>query len=106
MEAWAYDQHWKMWEMGTEGSQFSIAQNDFGDRMRLAGIKPAAGKQVEAIRVSLQAPGSALVSVRFTLVTRAHRLVQFVWNFAAYYDGREWRLDLNDFLKLINYNNY
>jgi len=29
MEAWAYDQHWKMWEMGTEGSQFSISQKIF-----------------------------------------------------------------------------
>ena len=105
MEAWAYDQHWKMWELGTRGSQFGITQNDFGTRMRLAQLKPAAGKQVEALQVFPEAPG-ATVSVRFTLETRRRQLVQVVWNFPAFYEEAAWRFDLNEFLKLLSCQNY
>jgi hypothetical protein len=106
MEAWAYDQHWKMWEMGTRGSQFGITQNDFGTRMRLAQLKPAAGKQVEALQVFPEAPGRATVSVRFTLENRRRQLVQFVWNFPTVYEESAWRFDLNEFLKILSYQNY
>jgi len=91
---------------GTRGSQFGITQNDLGTRMRLAQLKPAAGKQVEALQVCPKAPGRATVSARFTLETRRRQLVQAVWNFPAFYEKDAWRFDLNEFLKLLNYQNY
>ena len=75
MEAWAYDQHWKMWEMGTQASQISNPQRDFAEEMRLRMIKPAAGKQIEGLRVQPRSEWEAQAVVRFSLENhKTHRI--------------------------------
>jgi hypothetical protein len=102
MEAWAYDQHWRMWEMGTESSRMSISQNDFADRLRLSTIKPAAGKQVEAIQVDAQSATRAAVQARFSLEHhRQHRIRAFTLSTAAALEYDNWRFNLQDFLLLV-----
>jgi hypothetical protein len=103
MEAWAYDQHWTMWEMGNEASRMAWSQNAFAEQVRLSRIRPAAGKQVEEIHVYPQSASYAEIVVRFSL---EHHLQQRIRTFTmtvpmALQDGR-WRFQLGDFLQLLN----
>lgn len=103
MEAWAYDQHWRMWEMGTEDSQARIGQNEFADRLRLKGIKPAAGKQVEAIEVYPQSARRVEMDVRFTLESpRDSTSESFSGTISAWKEGAAWKFNLGQFLRLVN----
>jgi hypothetical protein len=102
MEAWAYDQHWRMWEMGTESSRMSISQNDFADRLRLSTIKPAAGKQVEAIQVYAESGTQANINARFSLEHhKQHRIRAFTLSTTAALEYDNWRFHLQDFLLLV-----
>ena len=75
MEAWDYDQRWRMWDMGSQSSQMSVSQNDFADQVRVSTIKPAAGKQVEGIRVYPQSATQASIQARSSLENhKYHRL--------------------------------
>jgi len=102
MEAWAYDEHWKMWEMGTEKSQAGISQHDFADELRLRMVKPAAGKQVEGLRVQPRSEWEAQAVVRFSLENhKTHRIQAMTWTFPLWQDDvGNWRFDLGDFLEL------
>jgi hypothetical protein len=103
MEAWAYDQHWRMWEMGTEDSQARIGQNEFANRLRLKGIKPAAGKQVEAIEVYPQSARRVEMDVRFTLENpRDSTSESFSGTISAWKEGAAWKFNLGQFLRLVN----
>ena len=102
MEAWAYDQHWHMWEMGTESSRMSISQNEFADRLRVSAIKPAAGKQVEAIQVSPQSATRADIQARFSLEHhKQQRIRSFTLNTTAVLEYGSWRFNVQDFLMLV-----
>ncbi len=103
MEAWAYDQHWRMWEMGTEASRKAISQTDFSDRMRQSNITPAAGKQVEAIKVYPHSANNADVYARFTLENNLLRRHQtFTVTFPAFKEWGRWTFQLGDILNLLN----
>jgi hypothetical protein len=102
MEAWAYDQHWRMWDMGTESSRMSVSQNDFADCLRLSTIKPAAGKQVEAVQVYPQSATRADIQARFSLEHhKRHRIRAFTLTTTAALEYDNWRFNLQDFLLLV-----
>jgi hypothetical protein len=102
MEAWAYDQHWRMWEMGTESSRMSVGQNDFADRLRVSTIKPAAGKQVEALQVVAHSPTQAVIQARFSLEHHKQRRIRsFTLSTTAALEYGNWRFNVQDFLLLV-----
>jgi hypothetical protein len=101
MEAWAYDQHWRMWETGTESSRTSVGQNDFADRLRVSTIKPAAGKQVEAIQVFAQSATRADIQARFSLEHHKQRRIRsFTLSTTAALEYGNWRFNVQDLLML------
>jgi len=103
MEAWAYDQHWTMWEMGNEASRMAWSQNDFGDRVRVSRIKPAAGKQVEEIRVYPRSASYAEIFVRFSLENHfQQRIRTFTMTVPMILQDGRWRFQLGDFLQLLS----
>lgn len=104
MEAWAYEEYWRLWEMGTRTSRSALPREDFTDRMRRGNTHPAAGKQIEMIQVVSTLPKSATVYVRFGLEDRRRSWVEsserpFLLNLE---DGR-WTVSLWDFVGLANY---
>ncbi len=102
MEAWAYDQHWRMWEMGTEASRKGIGQNEFADRLRASKIKPAAGKQVEALEADPHSARYVELDVRFSLENSWDATSNsFSETIEARKEGAEWKFDLGDFLQLL-----
>jgi len=103
MECWAYDQHWRMWEAGNEASRIAWAQNEFADRVRRTGIKPAAGKQVEEIRVYPKSEYHAEIFVRFSLENHPlHRIRTFTMTVPTVVQDGRWRFQLGDFLQLLD----
>lgn len=104
MEAWAYEEYWRLWEMGTRTSRSALPREDFTDRMRRGNTHPAAGKQIEMIRVLSRQPRSATVYVRFGVEDRRRSWVEsserpFLLNLE---DGR-WTVSLWDFVGLANF---
>ena len=103
MEAWAYDQHWTMWEMGNHASRMAWSQNDFGDRLRVSRIKPAAGKQVEEIRVYPKSASYAEIVVRFSLENHVQQRIRtFTMTVPMILQDGRWRFQLGDFVQLLN----
>jgi len=103
MEFWAYDQHWRMWEMGNEASRIAWKQNEFTDRMRRSGINPAAGKQVEEIRVYPESEYQAEIFVRFSLENHLLRRIRpFTMTVPTVVQEGRWRFQLGDFLQLLD----
>jgi hypothetical protein len=101
MEHWGYDQHWSMWELGTGSSRTTVSQREFADRIRMSTIKPAAGKQVEAIQVFPQSATRADLQVRFSLEHhKQHRIRTFTVSTTVVLEDGAWRFDLQDFLPL------
>jgi hypothetical protein len=102
MEAWAYEQHWRMWEMGTEASRRDIGQNEFADRLRASKIKPAAGEQVEALEADPHSERYVELDVRFSLENAWDATSHsFSGTIAAQKEGPEWKFNLRDFLRLL-----
>jgi hypothetical protein len=104
MEAWAYDEFWRLWDMGSSASRRALSQGDFTDRMRAGTTRPAAGKQVEAIRVTPQSPDLAMIYVRFGLEDRRRPWAESTDRpfFVRLEDGR-WAVNLWDFVGLASY---
>ena len=104
MEAWAYEEYWRLWEMGTRTSRSALPREDFTDRMRRGNTHPAAGKQIEMIQVLSTQHNSATVYVRFGVEDRRRSWAEsterpFLLNIE---DGR-WTVSLWDFVGLANY---
>ena len=70
MQAWAYEQYWRLWDMGSRASRAALSREDFTERMRRGNTRPAAGRQVEALAVTSNSPDSARLDVQFGLVKR------------------------------------
>lgn len=102
MEAWAYAQHWQMWEMGTEDSRKAIGQNAFADRLRASKIEPVAGKQVVALEADPHSQRYVELEVQFSLENAQDATSQsFSGTIAARKEGSEWKFNLGDFLRLL-----
>jgi hypothetical protein len=56
MEMWAYREFWRLWEVSTAESRVTMTQNDFAALMEKGSARPAAGRQVEDLRVSVTSP--------------------------------------------------
>lgn len=104
MEAWAYDEYWRLWDMGTRATRAAISQGDFTDRMRTGTTRPAAGKQVEAIQVVPESPDTAVAYVRFGLEEKHGPQEETTERpfFLRLEDGR-WTVNLWDFVGLAYY---
>jgi len=104
MEAWAYEAHWRLWEMGTRASRSALPREAFTDRMRRGNSQPSAGKQVELIQVISTQPTSALVYVRFGVEDKRRPWVESTERpfLLSLEDGR-WMVSLWDFVGLANY---
>jgi hypothetical protein len=103
MERWAYDQHWMMWEMGNSASRIAWSQNEFAERIRRTGIKPAAGKQVEEIRIYPKSEYHAEIFVRFSLENHPlNRIRTFTMTIPTVVQDGRWRFQLGDFLQLLD----
>jgi hypothetical protein len=104
MEAWAYDEFWRLWDMGSSASRAALSQADFTDRMRAGTTRPAAGKQVEAIRVTAQSPDVAMVYARFGLEDRRRPWAESTERpFVLRLEDTRWTVNLWDFVGLASY---
>ncbi|HWU40367.1 MAG TPA: hypothetical protein VN203_22190 [Candidatus Acidoferrum sp.] len=104
MEAWAYEQYWRLWDMGSKASRSALTQEEFTQRMRSGNARPAAGRQVEAIQVVSTLPESALLQVRFGLEDRYRPWTESTDRpFVLLYEEGRWTVSLWDFISLANY---
>jgi hypothetical protein len=104
MQAWAYEEYWRLWDMGSSASRAALSREEFTDRMRRGNSRPAAGKQVEAIQVTSSSPDSALVAVRFGLEDRRRPWAESTGRpFLLRLEDGRWRVNLWDFVGLANY---
>ena len=104
MQAWAYDEYWRLWDMGSRASRAVLSREQFTERMQNGTSRPAAGKQVEAIQVASISPDSGTVQVRFGLEDKRRPWAESTERlfFLKREDG-EWKVSLWDFVGLANY---
>ena len=104
MEMWAYHEFWHLWEMSTSESRFVITQNEFAAQMERGTARPAAGRRVEDLRVSVTSAQTALVVARIGLEDpQTNTTRPIVRSFLLYYQEGRWRPQLSDFLGLSAY---
>jgi hypothetical protein len=104
MEAWAYEEYWRLWDMGARTSRAALSQGDFTERMRAGTTRPAAGKQVEAIQAIPTSPDAAVVYVRFGLEDKRRPWEESTErSFLLLLEDDRWRVNLWDFVGLANY---
>lgn len=104
MEMWAYREFWHLWEVSTSESRFPLTQNDFAALMEKGSTRPAAGRQVEDLRISVTSPQTALVVARIGLEDpQTNTTRPIVRSFLLYYQEGRWRPQLSDFLGLSTY---
>ncbi|HSB71383.1 MAG TPA: hypothetical protein VLT62_18815 [Candidatus Methylomirabilis sp.] len=104
MAAWAYEEYWRLWEMGTGPSRSALPRQEFTDRMRRGNTQLAAGKQVEEIQVTSNSPESALLYVRFGLEDKRRVLTESVERpFLLRLEEGQWKVSLWDFIGLANF---
>ncbi len=104
MQAWAYEEYWRLWDMGSSASRTALSREDFTERMRRGNTRPAAGKQVEALAVTSSSHDSALLDVRFGLEdTRRPWAASTGRPFHLRLEDGGWKVNLWDFVGLANY---
>jgi hypothetical protein len=104
MQAWAYEEYWRLWDMGSRASRAALSREDFTDRMRRGNTRPAAGRQVEALAVASSSPDSALLEVRFGLEDTRRPWVESTGRpFVLLFEDGGWKVNLWDFVSLANY---
>jgi hypothetical protein len=104
MQAWAYEEYWRLWDMGTKASRAALSREDFTDRMRRGNTRPAAGRQVEALAVTSNSPESALLDVQFGLEDTRRPWTESTGRpFVLLYEDGAWKVNLWDFVSLANY---
>ncbi len=104
MEAWAYDEFWRLWDLGSIASRAAVSRGDFTERMRAGTTRPAAGRQVEAIHVELQSLDLAVVYARLGLEDKRRPWVESTERpfFLRFEEGR-WAVNLWDLVGLAYY---
>jgi len=104
MQAFAYREFWRLWDISTRESRLRFTQKDFEAAMEKGGNRPAAGGQVEDLSIKVTSPHAALVTARITLehplpvYPQPSRIV--VRSFVFSYEDGRWRPHLSDFLGL------
>ncbi len=104
MEMWAYREFWHLWEISTDESRFRYPQNDFAALMEKGNARPATGRRVEDLRISVMSPQTAVVLARIGIEDPNTNTIQsIVRSFLFYYESGRWRPQLSDFLGLSSY---
>ena len=104
MQAWAYEEYWHLWDMGSSASRAALSKEEFTERMRRGNTRPAAGKQVEVVQVISSSSDSALVQVRFGLEdTRRPWAERADRPFLLRLEDGRWAVSLWDFVGLASY---
>ncbi len=104
MQAWTYEEYWRLWDMGSSASRAALSREDFTERMRRGNTRPAAGKQVEAVQVISSSPTSALVAVKFGLEDKRRPWAESTGrSFLLRLEDGGWKVSLWDFVGLANY---
>ncbi len=104
MEMWAYREFWHLWEVSTEASRFHYSQNDFAALMEKGSARPAAGRRVEDVRISVTSPQTAVVLARIGLEDpNTNTTRPIVRSFLFSYEGGRWHPQLSDFPGLSAY---
>jgi len=67
MEPWAFGEFRRLWEISSDESRFYYTQNDCAALMERGSARPAAGRRVEDLKVSVTSPQSAVVLARIGL---------------------------------------
>ncbi len=110
--AWAYDEHWRLYAMGTKGSRATLSETDFVERMRKGTGRPRSDVTIHEVRIS----GShAVVQATLQLEYRpstdpyrkpaprvaspAEKTVQVI---LVYEDG-DWRINIQHFVGMSGY---
>ncbi len=102
MELWAYGEFWRLWEISSDESRFYYTQNGFAALMERGSARPAAGRRVEDLKVSITSPQSAVVLARIGLED-PNTTQPIVRSFLFYHEVGRWRPQLSDFLGLSSY---
>ena len=104
MELWAYREFWRLWEVSTSTSRFSMSQSEFADVMERGTARPAAGRRIEDLRISATSPETAVVLARIGLEDPGTNTIRpLVRSFLFFYEDGRWRPQLSDFLGLSSY---
>ena len=104
MELWAYGEFWRLWEISSDEGRFYYAQNDFTAMMERGSARPAVGRRVEDLKVSVTSPRSAVVLARIGLEDPSTSTTRpIVRSFLFSYEDGRWRPQLSDFLGLSSY---
>ena len=104
VQMWAYREFWRLWEVSTRESRFTTSQDDFSVQMEKGSVRPAAGRQVEDLQVSITSPQTALVVARIGLEDpRSTTPQSVVRSFLFFHQDGRWRPQLSDFLGLSAY---
>jgi hypothetical protein len=104
MQAWAYEEYWRLWDMGSSASRAALSREEFTDRMRRGNTRPAAGKQVEAVQTISSSPDSAMVAVRFGLEDKRRPWAESTDRpFLLRLEDGGWKVSLWDFVGLASY---
>ena len=104
MEAWAYEEYWRLWDMGSNASRAALSREEFTERMRRGNSRPAAGKQVEAAQMISGSPDSAVLQVSFGLEDKRRPWTESTNRpFLLRLEDGRWRVSLWDFVGLANY---
>ncbi len=82
MEPWAFGEFRRLWEISSDESRFYYTQNDCAALMERGSARPAAGRRVEDLKVSVTSPQSAVVLARIGLEDRnTHTTLPIVRSF-------------------------
>jgi hypothetical protein len=104
MEAWAYEEFWRLWDMGSNASRSALSREAFTEKLRNGNARPAAGRQVEAVQVLSSFPDSAVLQVRFGLEDKRRPWTASTdRRFLLRLEDGHWTVDLWDFVGLANY---
>ena len=104
MEAWGFNAHWRLWDMGTSASRAALPQQDFAERMRRGNSEPEAGGHLHAIDALSESSAVALVRARFAIRHTRRGWSEVVERplLLRFEDG-DWRVNLWDFVGLASY---
>jgi hypothetical protein len=104
LEAWAYDAHWRLWEMGTSATRASLPRQNFAERLQANNAEPEGGSHIEVIEVRSKSPIMAPVRTRFRLRYTHREWSEVVERlFLRTFEEGEWRVNLWDFVGLASY---
>ncbi len=104
MDAWAANQLWKLWQLGTRSSRSDLPESDFVERMRRGNARFGGEFSVTTIRTPSDTSTVAVLEARFRLEsTRDAKFDIADRPFLMTLEEARWRVSLWDFVGLSSY---